>query len=300
MSVYAASFGSSGVGLLARSHDGSPHPVGRAAAAIATAAATAATASPTDQVLFLTLGSGTAIGGVSAANEDVLAFDGNTFDVSFDGSDVGLAPLRIDAFSWLHAGSLLLSFDKEGTVPGIVGTVDDSDIVLFDATSLGAATSGAFGLHVDGSDVGLTKDAHDVDAIEVLSMGASCCPPREPSRLGVTARDEDLLEFTATSLGETTTGSFSPSFDGSDVGLGDAGEDIDAVAIDASGRFDSAADTFAVPDVAGQDEDVFVFTPTLLDPPLTAGSFAPSLSFDGSIFGLDGNDVFAVDLPPAS
>jgi hypothetical protein len=141
-----------------------------------------------------------------------------------------------------------------------------------------------------------------VDAIEVLSDGRILLSTTGTVSLpGVTARDEDLLEFTATSLGETTTGSFSPSFDGSDVGLGDAGEDIDAVAIDASGRFDlSAADTFAVPDVAGQDEDVFVFTPTLLDPPLTAGSFAPSLSFDGSIFGLDGNDVFAVDLPPAS
>ena len=222
--------------------------------------------------------------------------------MSFDGSDVGLAPLRIDAFSWLHAGSLLLSFDKEGTVPGIVGTVDDSDIVLFDATSLGAATSGAFGLHVDGSDVGLTKDAHDVDAIEVLSMGASCCPPREPSRSPASPPGTRICSSSPPHRsGETTTGSFSPSFDGSDVGLGDAGEDIDAVAIDASGRFDlSAADTFAVPDVAGQDEDVFVFTPILLDPPLTAGSFAPSLSFDGSIFGLDGNDVFAVDLPPAS
>ena len=66
---------------------------------------------PPDQVLFLTLGSGTTLGGVSVANEDVLAFDGGTFDVSFDGSDVGLAPLRIDTLAWLDAGSLLLSFD---------------------------------------------------------------------------------------------------------------------------------------------------------------------------------------------
>lgn len=234
-------------------------------------------------------------------NEDVLAFDGSTFAVAFDGSDVGLAPLRIDAFSWLDADSLLLSFDKEGTVPGLAGVIDDSDVVRFDATSLGATTSATPSLYLDGSDVGLTKDAHDVDAIEVLSDGRILLSTTGTVALpGATGRDEDLLAFTATSLGEMTTGSFSLVFDGSDVGLGDAGEDVDAVALDASGRFSlSATDRFTAPDVAGQDEDVFVFTPTLLDPPLTAGSFAPSLSFDGSSFGLDANDVFAVDLPPS-
>lgn len=294
-SVYAASFGSSAVSIFSRD------PTTGALTQLG-APPTPPPPSPPDEVLFLTLGSGTTVGGTSVADEDVLAFDGSVFAVSFDGSDVGLAPLRIDALSWLDADSLLLSFDKEGTVPGIVGTVDDSDIVRFDATSLGATTSGTSSLYLDGSDVGLTKDAHDVDAIEVLSDGRILISTTGNVVLpGATARDEDLLAFTATALGEVTTGSFSLSFDGSDVGLGDAGEDVDAVALGASGRFDlSATDAFAVPDVAGNDEDVFVFTPTLLDPPLTAGSFAPSLSFDGSSFGLDGNDVFAVDLPPAS
>lgn len=293
-SVYAASFGSSAVSIFSRDPTtgaltqlGAPPPP--------------PPPPPPEQALFLTLGAETTLGGVSVANEDVLAFDGNTFAVSFDGSDVGLAARRIDALSWLDVDSLLLSFDTEGTVPGIAGTVDDSDVVRFDATSLGATTSGTFGLYLDGSDVGLTKDAHDVDAIEILpddrillsTTGTAVLP-------GVTARDEDLLAFTATSLGETTAGSYSLSLDGSDVGLGEAGEDVDAVAV-GSGRYDlSAADAFAVPGVAGQDEDVFAFTPTLLDPPLTAGSFAPSLTFDGSSFGLDGNDVFAVDLAPAT
>ena len=35
--------------------------------------------------LFLTLGSGTTVGGTSVADEDVLAFDGSVFAVSFDG-----------------------------------------------------------------------------------------------------------------------------------------------------------------------------------------------------------------------
>lgn len=298
-SVYAASFGSSAVSIFSRDPTtgaltqlGAPPPP--------PSPSPPPSPPPADQSLFITLGSGTTVGGLSVANEDVLAFDGANFDVSFDGSDVGLAPLRIDAFSWLDAGSLLLSFDKAGTVPGIVGTVDDSDIVWFEATSLGPTTSGTFTPYVDGSDVGLTKDAHDVDAIEILSDGRILLSTTGAVVLpGTTALDEDLLAFTATSLGETTAGSFSLSFDGSDVGLGETGEDVDALAIDALGRFNlSATDAFAVPDVAGQDEDVFVFTPTLLDPPLTEGSFAPSLLFDGSSFGLGGNDVFAVDLPP--
>ncbi|HEU5265024.1 MAG TPA: beta-propeller fold lactonase family protein [Gaiellaceae bacterium] len=301
-SVYAASFGSSAVSILARDPTtgaltqlGAPPPP-------PPPSPSPSPAPPPDQILFLTLGSGTTVGGVRVANEDVLAFDGADVGVSFDGSDVGLAPLRIDAFSWLDADSLLLSFDKAATIPGVVGTVDDSDIVRFDATSLGATTSGTFTPYLDGSDVGLTKDAHDVDAIEILSDGRILLSTTGTVVLpGATALDEDLLEFTATSLGETTTGSFSLSFDGSDVGLGETGEDVDAVAIDALGRFNlSATDAFAVPAVAGQDEDVFVFTPTRLDPPLTEGSFAPSLLFDGSSVGLSGNDVFAVDLPPAN
>jgi hypothetical protein len=95
-----------------------------------------------------------------------------------------------------------------------------------------------------------------------------------------------------------TAGGFSLSFDGSDVGLGDAGEDIDATAVDASGHiYLSTLDVFAVPGITGADEDVFVFSPTTLDPPTTAGTFASTLFFDGSSFGLGANDVFAIDVP---
>jgi 6-phosphogluconolactonase (cycloisomerase 2 family) len=293
-SVYGASFTSSAVSVFSRdpatgalTQLGSPPPP-----------PPPSPPPPVAPVLFLTLGSGTTVGGVSVANEDVLALDGSGVDVSFDGSDVGVATLRIDAFSWLDERSLLLSFDKAGTVPGI-GTVDDSDVVVFEATSLGGTTSGTFALYLDGADLGLTRDAHDVDAIELLPDGRLLLSTTGSLLLPAgTALDEDLLAFTPTSLGETTAGSLSLLFDGGDVGLLETGEDVDAVAIDATGVFHlSTTDAFAVQNVAGQDEDVFVFTPTALDPPLTAGSFAPSLSFDGSGLGLGGNDVFALDLP---
>ena len=69
--------------------------------------------------LFFSLRAAATLSGIKAANEDVLLFDGNTgFSLSFDGSDVGLKNLRIDAFTWLYGNSLLLSFDSAGAVPG--------------------------------------------------------------------------------------------------------------------------------------------------------------------------------------
>ena len=113
------------------------------------------------------------MGGLSVANEDVVFFDGaTTFGLAFDGSDVGLSSRRLDAFSWLDADTLLFSLDTDGaTLPGITGTIDDSDLVRFDASSLGATTSGTFSLYFDGSDVGLTTNAEDVDAFELLANG---------------------------------------------------------------------------------------------------------------------------------
>jgi DNA-binding beta-propeller fold protein YncE len=253
-----------------------------------------------ERPLYFSLRDAATVGAVSAANEDILFFDGTGFSLLFDGSDVGIGALRVDAFTRLDADSLLFSFDTAGSVPGIPGTLDDSDIVRFDATSpLGPTTAGSFSLYFDGSNVGLTADAHDLDAIEPLSDGRILISTTGSATVsGVTARDEDLLAFAPTSLGSITAGSFSLYFDGSDIGLGEAPEDVDAAAVDASGRiYLSTLDVFAVPGVSGQDEDVFVFTPSALDPPTTAGTYAPTLYFDGSTYGLASNDVFAIDLP---
>jgi hypothetical protein len=246
--------------------------------------------------LYFSLRDAASVGGIAAANEDILFFDGTTgFSLHFDGSDVGIANLRIDAFTRVDIDTLLLSFDADRSVPGI-GTVDDSDIVRFDGT-LGAATSGTFSLYFDGSDVGLTATAHDLDAVELLTDGTILVSTAGAVTVpGVSAgRDEDLLAFTPTSLGDVTAGSFSMYFDGSDVSLG--AEDVDAAAVDASGNiYLSVIDVFAVPGVSGDDEDVFVFDPTSTGG-VTQGSYLPTLYFDGSAFGLAASDVFAIDLP---
>jgi hypothetical protein len=247
--------------------------------------------------LYFSLADLATVGGVSADNEDVLFFDGTSFSLAFDGSDVGLATFRIDAFSWLDADSLLLSFDAPGTVPN-AGAVDDSDLVRFDATSLGASTAGVFSLYFDGSDVGLTTNAEDIDGVELLPGGTLLVSTfNTVAANGAAGEDEDLLEFAPTSLGANTAGTFSLYFDGSDVGLTTNAEDVDAAAVGADGRiYLSTLNNFAVTGISGADEDVFVFTPSSLGS-VTAGTYSSTLYFDGSVFGLAANDVNAIDLP---
>ena len=142
--VYAASFLSSAVSVFSRD---------QATGALAQLGAPPSPPPPPppveERALSFSLRGAATVGGVAAANEDIVSYDGTTrFGLSFDGSDVGLGSLRIDAFSWLDTDSLSIYFDAPGSVPGIAGPVDDSDIVRFDATSLGATTSGTFRLRI--------------------------------------------------------------------------------------------------------------------------------------------------------
>jgi hypothetical protein len=58
----------------------------------------------------------------------------------------------------------------------------------------------------------------------------------------------------------------------------------------------SAPDPFAVTGLSGADEDAFVFAPSALGA-TTAGTYAQTLYFDGSAYGLDANDLYSVELP---
>ncbi len=250
-------------------------------------------------VLYFSLSSSATLGGVSIANEDIVAFDGTNFSLYFDGSDVGLGSAAIDALAVISPTEILLSFTSALSVPGVAGTVDDSDIVKFTATSLGANTAGTFTLYFDGSDVGLTTSDEDVDAIELLPDGRLLLSTTGSFTVpGVSGEDEDLVAFTPTSLGEVTAGTWAMYFDGSDVGLSTSSdEDVDAVAIDATGKiYLSTVGAFSVSGVSGADEDVFVFTPTQLGG-TTTGTFSSVLFFHGSVYGLGSNDIVAIDLP---
>jgi hypothetical protein len=159
---------------------------------------------------------------------------GSTFFPT-DGSDIGLETTDIDGFEWRTDRTLLMSFDTPITLSGIPFEVDDSDIVRFVPTQLGATTSGRFELFFDGSDVGLDSDNEDVDAIGiradgklvVSTLGASTVPSVGGT---LNVAHVDLLLFSGDRFGEATRGTWQRVFEGGKNRLGDqAGEGLAAL-----------------------------------------------------------------------
>jgi hypothetical protein len=248
--------------------------------------------------LYFAIAEGGTVGGLSAANEDVVSWNGSSFSILFDGSDVGIDGLAVDAFARIGPDELLLSFSTPGTVPGIADAVDDSDLVLFTATSLGSTTSGSFSMYFDGSDVGLTITAENIDSIDLLTDGSLIMSTAGSASVpGVSAGDQDVMRFAPSSLGTNTAGTWSMYFDGSDVGVSSSSEDVNGASVDEDGAiYLTTNGGFFVTGVSGQNEDVFVFVPSSLGE-VTAGTFEAALFFDGSLYGLGANDVIAIDVP---
>jgi len=213
----------------------------------------------------------------------------------FDGSDVGITG-DIDAFALMPDGTILISLDADGTV-GSLGVVDESDIIQFTPTSLGTTTAGTFTLYFDGSDVSLTTSAEDIDSIDfapdgrlIIGTGGSF------SVTGVSGGDEDLIAFTATSLGSTTAGTWSLYFDGSDVGLNEAStEDINEIWIDPANNliYITTLGAFSVTGVSGDGADVFVCAPGMLG---TSTICTYAMYWDGSLNGFAGEVVDGLDV----
>jgi len=240
------------------------------------------------------------VGGLTVQDIDILYFNGASWSLFFDASDVGISTSGQDVndFYIVDADTILMSFDAPITLGGLA--VNPWDIVQFDAISLGDNTAGSFSLYFDGDDVGLTTTNGQIDALEVLPDGriliSTASNPIVPGVTG--AADEDILAFTPTTLGDATSGAWAMYFDGSDVALAEtSGEDIDALDVAPNGDiYLSVAGIFAVAGVSGDDEDVFVCTPTSLGD-VTACNYSSALYFDGSTWGQDANDVDGIHLP---
>jgi len=240
--------------------------------------------------------SGTA-GGIAFADEDILIRDMSTgaWTLFIDGSDIGLTSTDIDAFELQADGSLLISLDTAFTLSGFT-TVDDSDILRFTPTSTGATTAGTWSWYVDGSDVGLSTSDEDVDAFTVLPDGGLLISTLgNVSVTGASGADEDLLVFTPTALGSTTSGTWAMYFDGSDVGLSStSNEDVNGVWVDAAGKiYLTTLGAFSVTDASGDGSDVFVCTPDSLGN-TTACAF--SMYWDGSTNGFSGEDTDSLSI----
>jgi hypothetical protein len=217
-----------------------------------------------------------------------------TWSMYLDGSDVGLGSWAIDALARLEDGSLVISFDKEVNLPGLVGgpnglAVDRCDLVRFVPTSTGWNTSGQWHFWFDGSDVGLSGGGEDIDAVDVLVNGDIVLSTKSKATVpGFTSFPaESLLRFSPTSLGAATAGSWQVHLDGPDVGLSGGTENIDAVSIGPGGRATiSTTGNFGVAGLAGAGGDGFDFFPTTLGS-FTSGVF--TAHFVGSQVGLGGS-----------
>ena len=139
-------------------------------------------------------------------------------------------------------------------------------------------------MYFDGSDVGLSVQVDDFDIVSTNTILLSFFNNVTIPGIG-SVGDNDIVQFTATSLGSNTAGTFSLYFDGEDVGLEKNPENINAFDLLPDGRLlISTTGHTSVPGIKGaQDEDILVFTPTSLGAN-TAGTWA--LYFDGSDVGM--------------
>ncbi|MCB0162606.1 MAG: isopeptide-forming domain-containing fimbrial protein, partial [Anaerolineae bacterium] len=268
---------------------------GQAAIAITTADA----APPTKSVIYVSSERNGRINGLSFADEDILAYDPNTDTWSkyFDGSDVGLTGTDLVAFFLLDDGSILLSLDRPKSLPGL-GWVDDSDIVRFIPTALGYHTAGRFEWYFDGSDVGLTRASEDIDSISFTPEGDLVISTIGPFAVPwIGGRDEDLIRFKATHLGENTSGVWERYFDGSDIGLRRFSEDIRGAWIDPTNNdiYLTTKGDFSVDGFSGDGADIFICHPELLGV-RTRCTF--SFYWDGSAHGFTGETIDAFAIAP--
>lgn len=249
-----------------------------------------------DKVVYVSSSSGGNVGGVAFHDEDILAYNpaNGSWSLVFDGSDVGLGSVDVDAFTILADGSLLLSIDDPLAIPG-VGVVDDSDILHFRPKSLGANTAGTFIMYLRGAEMGLSTDSAnvdgaDVDAIDFAPDGRLLLSTLGSVRVsGISADDEDLLAF------NKYTGAWSLYLDGSRMGLDNGSEDVWAVSLGGNGEyFLSTKGTFAVEGVSGSGADIFACTPSWSSENSLHCDFAPY--WQGNQYGFGGETIDAMDV----
>lgn len=148
-----------------------------------------------------------------------------------DGTDVGLASggEDVDSGGLTPDGRPLVS-TLGGYFAGISG--DSSDLIVLDGATLGDPTSGTWALYFDGSDVELTDSTENIVGswidgsngdIYLTTSGAF-------SVTGASGDASDIFVCTPSSLGETTSCTYSLFWSGSSSGL--TGLGIDALIIE--------------------------------------------------------------------
>jgi hypothetical protein len=116
-----------------------------------------------DGVIYFSTEGDAAIAGLAGPfdNADVYVVDAAGCSRLFDASVEGLpGNANIDGLTVVDGDTFYMSFDQDGiSVPDPVGTVQDEDVVLYDA--------GVWSLHFDGTAQGLGSNNQNLDAIDV-------------------------------------------------------------------------------------------------------------------------------------
>ena len=214
--------------------------------------------------LYLSFGStNTTVPGIAGGvqDEDVVLWNGSTWSVWFDGTAVGLGGsdnLDLDAISFDASSeapaptpppgpaTLYLSTLGNSNPPGVAGTADNADIYSWNDTSYArsidmttAPYNVAPGANVDGfSRVDATH--FYVSFADTTTLGS------------LTVQDEDVAYWNA--------GSWQMFFDGSTHGLGQGGQDVDAVSVSGGTLYFSTGQSSNPTGVGGTGDDADVYS----------------------------------------
>ncbi len=182
-----------------------------------------------DGSILFSLGVSDTIPDVGAVDDfDIVRFiptttgENNTtgsYELYFDGEDVGLTGEDIDAMGFAPDGRLVISLRGSFNISGFRG--GDEDMLIFTDTSLGATTSGTWELYFDGSIVSLNDNSgEDINGTWIDSNGDIYLSVRSAFAVtGASGDGADIFTCVPSSLGASTSCTFSPYWDGSAYGL---------------------------------------------------------------------------------
>lgn len=213
-------------------------------------------------IFYLSSSFSGAVGGVSFTDEDILAYNPltNQWWFVFDGSDVGLGYVDVDAMAFLPDGSLLLSLDVTFRLPDrrVVGK---EDVLRFVPVRYGEWTVGTFEMYLDGSDVGLDLYGENINSLAVDPANGSLIIGTTTvfSAGGLYGAGSDLFRFTPTSLGENSAGTWSEYLRGEPLGFFSSTEALNATAFNPQfpgSLFLSTYGNFNIPGLEGTGKDI--------------------------------------------
>jgi hypothetical protein len=168
----------------------------------------------------------------TAQDEDIVLYDGGTWSLFFDGSDVGLANSSdedVDAFEILDGDSIVVSTVGNPDVGMPDFTEADEDLLECTGT-FGDATTCAWSVYFDGSDVALSATGENVDGAALHATDLYLTTSGGFSVGGLSGQNVDVFRCDAVGAGVSTTCTgFGMFFDGSANGITGGGSNLDAI-----------------------------------------------------------------------